>query len=176
MKQIILTIGLFLWALSSSAQTIPTPQQTISEDGTSVNIYNFASLAEFIKNPPQGTTYVINFWATWCGPCVKELPHFEALQEDYTDKNVKVLLVSLDFEMHWKTKLLSFLEKKDLKSEVLVLDQSSVDEWIEQVDKDCDGALPATLILNKNNRAFYPQEFEDNELEETVNKFLESIK
>ena len=45
----------------------------------------------------DGKTYIINFWATWCAPCVKELPYFEKIKEEYADNNVEVLLVSLDF-------------------------------------------------------------------------------
>src|SRR5471030_2436347 len=58
------------------------------------------------------TTYVINFWATWCAPCVKELPAFEKLNENYKDKKVKVLLVSMDFKQDYEKKLIPFVRKK----------------------------------------------------------------
>ena len=57
-------------------------------------------------------TYVINFWATWCAPCVKELPYFEEVNKEFKDKNTEVILVSLDFPSQIETKLKPYLKKK----------------------------------------------------------------
>ena len=64
------------------------------------------------------TTFVINFWATWCAPCVKELPLFEEINTNYSNQNVKVLLVSVDFKKDIQNKLKTFIDKKHLKSEM----------------------------------------------------------
>ena len=64
-------------------------------------------------------TYVINFWATWCSPCVKELPYFESVNKEYADKNVKVILVSLDFPSQIESKLKPYLKKNKIKSNVI---------------------------------------------------------
>ncbi len=94
-------------------------------------------------------TYVINFWATWCAPCVKELPYFEKLKTEYADKNVEVLLVSLDFPKQVEKKLIPFINKKKLKSEVVLLDDINEDVWIKAIDETWSGALPATLFTIK---------------------------
>ena len=71
------------------------------------------------------TTYVVNFWATWCGPCVKELPFFETLESNNTGEKFKVLLVTLDFVENLESKVIPFIERKEIKSEVLLLDESN---------------------------------------------------
>ena len=127
---------------------------------------------EKVINKTDDKTYVVNFWATWCVPCVKELPYFEKLNEEYKDKNVEVVLVSLDFPKHFDTKLKTFVNEKQLQSELFALNDMDSNYWIPQVNKDWSGAIPATLIYNKNKREFYEQSFEYEELEATVNQFL----
>lgn len=119
-------------------------------------------------------TYVVNFWATWCAPCVKELPSFEKLNTEYSNKNVKVVLVSLDFPKKYETSLKPFIKKHDLKSEVYAFDDTNSNYWIPKVYSEWTGAIPATLIYNKNNRKFYEQSFNYEELENEVVKFLKN--
>src|SRR5581483_2089967 len=90
---------------------------------------------------------VVNFWATWCAPCIKEMPFLERLNRD--NKDVKVLLVSLDFDLdHDQSKITSFVERKKLNSEVVILDEPDPTKWIEKIDKVWSGALPATMVMN----------------------------
>ena len=84
-----------------------------------VKVVDFKGLEPHL-NKQNDTTYVINFWATWCGPCVKELPYFEKITESYKDKKVKVIPVSLDFPKSYKKSLLPFLVKRGIKSEVIL--------------------------------------------------------
>ena len=127
---------------------------------------------EKVLNRTDNKTYVVNFWATWCAPCVKELPYFERINKQYKDKNVEVVLVSLDFPKHFDTKLKNFINKKQLQSELYALNDMDSNYWIPKVNKDWSGAIPATLIYNSNKREFFEQPFEYEELERTLNKFL----
>ncbi len=113
------------------------------------------------------TTFVVNFWATWCAPCVKELPYFEMLQQERSKERTKVLLVSLDFTEHIDTKLIPFIEKKALKCEVSVLDEQNDNVWIPRVDPAWSGAIPATFFVNttKKTRHFHEGSFKEGELE-----------
>lgn len=113
-------------------------------------------------------TYVVNFWATWCAPCVKELPYFEAINQK---ENVDVLLVSLDFPKHKESRLLPFIKKHQLQSEVVLLDDSNENLWINAIDSTWSGALPATLIYNQSKRIFYEQSFIEDELNQMINSF-----
>jgi thiol-disulfide isomerase/thioredoxin len=119
-------------------------------------------------------TYVVNFWATWCSPCVKELPVFEEIKKQYADKNVEVLLVSLDFPKQVEKRLLPFLNKNKIKSKVILLNDVNEDFWIKDIDSTWSGALPATIIYNKNNKKFYEQSFDYQYLERELKPFLKS--
>lgn len=127
---------------------------------------------EKVLNKQNNKTYVVNFWATWCAPCVKELPYFERINKQYKDKNVEVVLVSLDFPKHFDTKLKNFINEKQLQSELYALNDMDSNYWIPKVNKDWSGAIPATLIYNSNKREFFEQAFEYEELERTLNEFL----
>ncbi len=113
------------------------------------------------------TTFVVNLWATWCGPCVKELPYFEALNASYADKKGKVLLVTLDFTEQLDTKVIPFVKQKALRSEVLMLDEANPNDWIPKVSPEWSGAIPATLFVNHSLgiRHFYEGSFAEGELE-----------
>ncbi|NQY09797.1 MAG: redoxin domain-containing protein [Flavobacteriales bacterium] len=97
------------------------------------------------------TTYVVNFWATWCVPCVHELPHFEKLNEL---PKVKVILASLDFPKMIDSKLIPFIKRNKLKSEVVLLNEPDENEMIPKISSEWSGAIPATLVIN-NNRGIH---------------------
>lgn len=106
---------------------------------------SFADLEVYLQNDEE-RIYIINFWATWCAPCVKELPDFEKITSDFPNDKVRVLLISLDFPKQKVSKLIPFVQKKQLKSEVLLLDEPDYNSWIDKVCEDWEGAIPATVI------------------------------
>lgn len=130
---------------------------------------------EFEKNYLQmknDSIYIINFWATWCKPCVKELPAFEKMAMDYSDKRVKILLVSLDFSDKIESQVIPFIKKNNIQAEVVLLDDANANSWIPKVSQEWSGAIPATVIYKKDNRKFYEQSFTFKELETELKKFL----
>lgn len=135
-----------------------------------LEVYDFQGVEQFLHSN-DSKTYVVNFWATWCAPCIKELPYFEKVQEEYQDE-VEVILISLDFPSQYETKLKPFLKEKQLKSKVIVLDDTDMNSWIPKIDSKWDGAIPVTLIYNKKNRQFYPQSFTYDQLMTEVKKFI----
>lgn len=118
------------------------------------------------------STYIINFWATWCGPCVKELPHFEEIGKKYTNEKLSIIYVSLDLERQYQTVLLPFIEKHNLSHKVLLLNEPDPNSWIDTVDPVWQGSIPATLIYNDTKRAFYEKPFDFNTLDSTVSTFF----
>src|SRR6187402_288932 len=114
---------------------------------------NYSTLEKTVLGD-ENTIYVVNFWATWCAPCVKELPHFEQLNSE--NKNIKVVLVSLDFKNQFESKLLPFLKKKSINSEVVLLTDKDYNTWLPMVDKEWSGSIPATLII-KNGKKFFAE-------------------
>lgn len=137
-----------------------------------LKIVDFEGLQDYLNSKDKNKTYVINFWATWCAPCVKELPYFEDLNLNYQSKNVEVILVSLDFPNKIESKLIPFLKKRNLKSEVIVLDDVKSNEWIPKVNKNWTGAIPATVIYNETLTKFYERSFTYQELESELKPFL----
>ena len=117
-------------------------------------------------------TYVINFWATWCAPCVKELPYFEEVNKELKDQNTEVILVSLDFPSQIETKLKPYLKRNKIKSRVILLDDSKMNTWVPKVSEKWDGGIPATLIVNASIYNFYPKPFKKEELFTEINKVL----
>jgi thiol-disulfide isomerase/thioredoxin len=118
------------------------------------------------------TTYLVNFWASWCTPCVNEIPTFERIGEEFRDEKLKVLLVSLDFPGQIDARLMPFLEKNGINSEVLVLNDPDANRWIDRVDQGWTGSIPATLIYNREDRLFHEGEFFYEELKRIVEQKL----
>ncbi|APY00981.1 TlpA disulfide reductase family protein [Lacinutrix venerupis] len=156
---------------TETVANVQNANQDINLKDIDLKVYNFNEL-EPLLNKTEDKIYVVNFWATWCAPCVKELPYFEALNENYKNKNVEVLLVSLDFPKQYDTKLKPFIAKHKLKSEIVVLNDVDANTWIPKVDKEWTGAIPATIIYNKNKRVFFEKSFTLEELELEVDKFI----
>ncbi len=147
-------------------QITETPDQT-----DDLEVYDFNGLKPFL-NKKDDKVHVINFWATWCGPCVKELPYFEKLNEVYAEKNVEVILVSLDFPHLYDSKLKPFIKEENLKSKVIALDDVDMNTWIPQIDSTWSGSIPATLIYKNDDFKFFEQSFTYDELEKEVKLIL----
>lgn len=137
-----------------------------------VTVLRFPALQQRLTRPSD-TTYVVNFWATWCAPCVKELPGFEQIRTANAHQNVKVLLVSLDYASQLDKKIRPFVKQRGLKSEVLVLNEPNPNDWLGQVDAKWSGALPFTLIFNNKTRqrVTFERELSQAELSAALQKF-----
>lgn len=119
----------------------------------------------------KDTTYIINFWATWCVPCVNELPAFDTLQSKYKNKAVKVLLVSFDFKESYPNHVAAFIKKKKLSPEVVWFSETNANEFIPKIESQWSGALPATLVLGHNNfRWFHEGTVNTKQVSEVVDK------
>jgi thiol-disulfide isomerase/thioredoxin len=119
----------------------------------------YMSYGEFepLLRQDNDTTYVVNFWATWCKPCVEELPFFEKLITESANPTgagnpIKVMLVSMDFPKDFQRKLVPFVAKRNLQHNVVALGDLDYDAWIGKVSQAWDGAIPFTLVYKGNNR------------------------
>jgi thiol-disulfide isomerase/thioredoxin len=113
---------------------------------------------------------VVNFWATWCAPCVKELPLFEKLHSE-AKPGVSVALVSMDLDIDPNPdKVYRFVERKGLKSKVLLLDEKDPNSWISSIDPEWSGALPATIVINQKTgkRKFVERSLHEGDLEKLI--------
>ena len=94
------------------------------------------------------SVYVVNFWATWCTPCVEEMPDLLKLQQDFAAQKVKLILVSNDFKKHIDTKLVPFVQEHHLEPYVVYMNEPTPNDWINSVNPEWSGAIPTTWILN----------------------------
>jgi thiol-disulfide isomerase/thioredoxin len=97
------------------------------------------------------TPLIVNFWATWCAPCVKEIPWFDSIMTERNSK-VKLLLVSLDFPESYPKQLTSFVQKKGYKGEVVFLNESDADYFCPLIEKQWDGSIPSTIFINNKKQ------------------------
>jgi len=163
---------LIIFTLGCKEQSVEEGRiPTIDIATNTVPTYSFDEFEELLYLETD-QTYVINFWATWCKPCIKELPYFEQLRTTYLKDGVEVILVSLDFPEQVEKQLIPFFKKRNLQSKVILLDDPDGNRWIPKVNEDWSGAIPATVIYNGKKRAFYERSFSYEELEEQLALFL----
>ncbi len=124
---------------------------------------NFEELSPWL-NKTNDTTYVVNFWATWCKPCVEEMPHFLEAATELKDEKVKFVFVSLDFPTQKETRLIPFIEEHGIREQVILLNDPNSNEWINRVDPSWSGAIPATLVYRNDSRSFQESSLTKEEL------------
>ena len=122
------------------------------------------------------TVYVVNFWATWCKPCVEELPAFVRLDSLFRaqHKAMKVVLVSFDFHKDLNTRLRSFLKSRKIQTMVVLFSDSDMSGSIDKISSEWSGALPATLMVcgSKHKKAFFEKSFSEAELQQAFQTFI----
>lgn len=151
----ILTVFAFLFALTTSAQK-------------KIPVYKIDKLLSRIEKN-NDTLYIVNFWATWCKPCVQELPDFEKINQEYKNQKVKVkvILVTLDFKEELKKRVMPFIKKNKYTTEVILLDEID-GSFIDKVSKEWSGAIPATLLIKNNKKEFISKKTNYEELKEKI--------
>lgn len=154
MKQLLSILVLFLSLQISLAQE--------------VRVLSWKEYIPMIK-PDSGQVVVVNFWATWCAPCIEELPVFDRLTKEHSD-SVRVVLTSLDHQSRLESKLFPFLAKKRVRSEVIVLDEVDFNLWMPKVNESWSGAIPATWLLFNKEQFFHEGQLTYIELLELIEK------
>lgn len=136
-----------------------------------IEVWDFEKLEVYIQ-ASTGKIKIINFWATWCGPCVKELPLFEQINRTYKN-DTEVLLVSLDFSDQMESRVIPFVEKQELSAKVILLSDDDYNSWIDKVDPSWSGSIPATLFIKRDGKKiFFGKKFENDELSKLVDELL----
>ncbi len=120
-----------------------------------VSIKDVVMMMDTATNP-----LIINFWATWCQPCIHEIPWFENAIEEIKDKNVQLVLVSLDFKTDYPKELEDFVTKKGYKAKVVWLNETNADLFCPPIDKEWNGNIPVTVMINnkKKYKVFYGEQ------------------
>ena len=139
-----------------------------------VAVWKLSDLKTAINDAKQPT--IINFWATFCKPCIAELPHFQELANRYSSQGVKLIMVSLDLKEAYPQKVSVFAQKLKLTSPVVFLDESNADLFCPAVDSSWSGAIPASLFINPSTgyRKFYEEELSKEKLEAEIKALLKA--
>lgn len=108
-----------------------------------------------IIDSSRGRVVVLNFWATWCAPCLAEFPEFVKLRDSYIERNVDVFLVSANDPSDDVTKVRHFLESQHVRFKTYIKQSGDDGAFINAVNKNWSGALPATFLYDKNGKVVY---------------------
>jgi len=110
---------------------------------------------------------IINFWATFCKPCVEEIPDLIKLAKKYKKEKASLYLVSLDLEDYYPEKIKKFVAKKKYAAKIAWLDESNADYFCPLIDTSWSGAIPATLFINNKTgyKKFYEKQLSATEIE-----------
>jgi thiol-disulfide isomerase/thioredoxin len=145
----------------------------LSAQKTEISIMKYEDLEKRIQKD-NDKLVVVNFWATTCAPCVKELPHFMEINNKYKDQpNFKMILVSLDRLMD-KERVLKFIKNKNLTAEVILLDDiKRMNTWIPRFEKNWDGNIPVTIFYKNGEKVhFNDGEMSKEDLENAISNNL----
>ena len=160
MKKNLLIFTAIILVYSSCAQTIPKWKITDVED--------------YIKK--SETPVIVNFWATYCIPCIEEIPYFQELVKKYENKGVNLLLISLDFEDFYPSRIKKFADKQKFTAPIVWLDETNADYFCPKIDSAWSGVMPATLLINNNSgfRSFFEEQIPREQLEAEILKLVKN--
>lgn len=174
-------INIFKYVLFLIVSSLFLSCNSFKENNQKVEIFNLNELKSYAQQDDK--LYILNFWATWCKPCVAELPYFEKLNKTLDPNKAEIILVSLDFEEDIQSKVLPLIQNKNIKSKVILLNEGKPVYWIDKVSEKWSGSIPATLLhhpkLEKNGYLglgnFYEGELDFKKLNEWINLNLKNL-
>lgn len=140
-------------------------------EGQNIPKWKISDLESYIKNSDKPT--VVNFWATFCKPCIAEIPHFQKLVKQYEKDDVQLLLVSLDMQEMYPAKIKTFADRFGFTAPIAFLDETNADIFCPKIDEKWSGAIPASLFIN--NKTGYRKFFEEEMSEQKFETELKSL-
>lgn len=134
-----------------------------------VSVIRYPQLLDLLREEPGDRVRVVNFWATWCRPCVAEMPFFESLPERIPQ--AEVIFVSFDQAEELESRVIPFLRRHHIRSKVFLLDETDFNAFIDLVDPTWSGAIPATVFVGRT-RHFHEGELAQSRIDEIVQQLL----
>ena len=147
--------------------------ETVAEKPQVIELSTDYNSVFFFFTKQNDTLYVVNFWATWCQPCIEELPDFMKVNDEFKSEKFKMVLVSLDKANDFDTKVRDYLKTNNISPDVYVLaDNKRMNEWIPAISRHWSGAIPATAIYKNGKQVFFTEgKISYTDLKSTINKF-----
>ena len=153
-----LVFALMAIVFSVRSQTIPS--------------WKVTNLQDYIAK--SDSVLVINFWATFCKPCIEEIPYYQTIVNKYKGQKVKLLLVSMDLKDQYPDKIAEFAKKNNYSNQIVWLNETNADYFCPKVDKKWMGGIPSTLFINPKTgyHKFFEEQMREEEFENELKKAL----
>ncbi len=153
-----LFILLFTAGVSVKAQKIPS--------------WKVTKLQDYIAK--SDSVLIVNFWATFCKPCLEELPYFQTIINKYKGQKVKLIMVSMDLKEAYPDKIIAFAKTNKYYNDIIWLNETNADYFCPKVDKAWMGGIPSTLFINPKTgyRKFFEQQLNPEEFENQLKQAL----
>lgn len=153
--------------------SFPACAQQPANASSSIPGIRIDQLVQMIDTSTQ--PLIVNFWSTWCKPCIHEIPWFEKIVAEFKKEGVKLLLVSLDFREDYPWKLQQFVSRQKYQSKVVWLNETNADFFCPRIDSAWSGSIPSTLMVNnnKNYRQFFEHQLKEERFRSEVQKLVQ---
>jgi thiol-disulfide isomerase/thioredoxin len=139
----------------------------LNDDDIKFAIIDFEEF-ESLMHKESEKIMVFNFWATWCAPCIKEMPYFQRVQEE--DSEIELFFISMD-DGRKPERVTDFMKKRNVSSPVYLLNDVDYNKWIDKVSPEWSGAIPATLFIKPNGeKSFHEGEVDYDALKSIIDK------
>jgi thiol-disulfide isomerase/thioredoxin len=117
---------------------------------------------------------IINFWATFCAPCNKEIPYFQSTVAAHPDDKVELVLVSLDLPDYYPARIDSFARNHAYDARLVWLNETNADYFCPKVDQRWSGGIPSSLFINNKThyRRFFDRQLTEPQVELEIKKML----
>ncbi len=137
-----------------------------------IKLWKLADLEAAMAKADKPT--IFNFWASFCKPCIEEIPYFQQIAKKYDTAGVQLVLVSLDMKELYPKKIAAFAKKFKFTAPIVFLDENDADKFCPAVDKKWSGVIPASLFVNNKNgfKSFYEDQLSKTQFENEVKKML----
>jgi len=113
-----------------------------------------ASVLKALRTNDSGKFRLVNFWATWCAPCIAEFGEFVTINRMYRHRDFELVTVSLNRPDEQK-QVLEFLKKNQASCRNLIFASAERDKLIDAFDPDWQGVVPYTLLINPEGKIIY---------------------
>lgn len=147
------------------------PKEIVKAEGFSIPVYDFEGFQPYLEQQDE-TVYVLNFWSTWCRPCVEELPEFLRLADELSGQKVSFIFISIDFRKNLENAVIPFARARGMEKGVVMLNDPDANSWISKVDESWTGSIPATLIYKGPRREFHERKLSYEELKSIVESII----
>ncbi len=139
-----------------------------------IKLWKLADLEAAMSKTDKPT--IFNFWASFCKPCIEEIPYFQQIVKKYDSEGVQLILVSLDMKEHYPQKIKAFAKKFKFTAPLVFLDENDADKFCPAVDKKWSGVIPASLFVNNKTgfRSFYEDQLSKTQFDNEIKKMIKA--